>query len=102
MKYKTYYYPKEIQLEQLLGVSDDCYSGDGEQYSLEYKNGLFNEMDMSDIGIKYDIERAIKTGLFTVKERDVIQKILYVDAQLDAVQRKLKERAAKKLSKLLK
>ena len=62
----------------------------------EYKLGLYCEMDTDAIGIKTDLSRLFKKGIFTANEKKALVKKL-ADCQLTTTERKAFQRALVKL-----
>lgn len=81
-----------ISLDELREKEDT----EDESTSFEYKLGLYCEIDTDSIGIKADLSRLFKKGLFTPNEKKAIVRKL-ADYRLDPTERKSYQRALEKL-----
>jgi len=62
----------EISLDELR----ERLAREDESSLLEYRLGLYCEMDTESIGVKADLSRLFKQGLFTEREKKVLVKKL--------------------------
>ena len=83
---------EEISLDELREKEND----EDESTLFEYKLGLYSEMDTDYIGIKADLSRLFKQGLFTANEKKALVKKL-TECQLTTTERKAYQRALVKL-----
>jgi hypothetical protein len=84
--------PVEISLDELREKEDT----EDESTFLEYKLGLYCEIDTDSIGIKADLARLFKKGFFTPNEKKALVRKL-ADCRLDPTERKSYQRALEKL-----
>ena len=83
---------EEISLDELREKEND----EDESTFFERKLGAFSEMDTESIGIKVDLSRLFKQGIFTANEKKSLVKKL-ADCDLTATERKAFQRALVKL-----
>jgi len=83
---------EEISIDELREKVDD----EDESTFFEYKLGLYCEMDTDAIGIKTDLSRLFKKGIFTANEKKSLVKKL-ADLPLTDAERKAFQRALVKL-----
>jgi hypothetical protein len=83
---------EEISIDELREKVDD----EDDSTFFEYKLGLYCEMDTDSIGIKTDLSRLFKKGVFSASEKRSIVKKL-ADLQLNTAERKAFQRALVKL-----
>ena len=83
---------EEISLDELREKEND----EDESTFFERKLGAFCEMDTESIGIKVDLSRLFKQGIFTANEKKSLVKKL-ADCDLTATERKAFQRALVKL-----
>ena len=83
---------EEISLDELREKEND----EDESTFFERKLGAFCEMDTESIGIKVDLSRLFKQGIFTANEKKSLVKKL-ADCDLTATERKAFQRAVVKL-----
>lgn len=91
IKYKTIPV-EEISLDEQREKED----AEDESTFFEYKLGLYCEIDTDSIGIKADLSRLFKKGLFTPTEKKAIVRKL-ADYRLNPTERKAYQRALEKL-----
>lgn len=84
--------PKNISLDEVR----EKISEEEESNQLEFKLGLYSEIDTDLIGIRADLSRLFKNVFFTPAERRAIRKRLS-DIPMDDAERKAFERARRKL-----
>jgi len=82
----------EISLDELREKEDE----EDEGTSFEYKLGLYCEIDTDSIGLRADLSRLFKKGVFSKNERKAIIKKLG-DFKLNTAERKSYQRALQKL-----
>lgn len=85
---------EEISMDELREKED----AEDESTFFEYKLGLYCEMDTDSIGIKADLSRLFKEGVFTPSEKKAIVRKL-ADYKLNPAERKSYQRALEKLKK---
>jgi len=83
---------EEISLDELRGK----IAKEDESSLFEYRLGLYCEMDTDSIGIKADLSRLFKKGIFTQGEKKALVKKL-ADLPLTGIERKSFHRALVKL-----
>ena len=83
---------EEISIDELREKEDD----ENESTFFERRLGLFCEMDTDAIGIKIDLSRLFKKGVFSASEKRAIVKKL-ADLKLNPTERKAFQRALVKL-----
>lgn len=83
---------EEISIDELRKKEDD----EKESTFFEYKLGLYCEMDTDAIGIRTDLSRLFKQGIFSNSEKKALVKKL-ADLQLNQAERKAFQRALVKL-----
>ena len=83
---------EEISLDELREKEND----EDESTFFEYKLGLYSEMDTDAIGLKADLARLFKKGVFTANEKKSLVKKLG-DRPLTIAERKAFQRALVKL-----
>jgi hypothetical protein len=87
----------EIPIEKFLERQDE----NGNTVSLEYREGLYYEMDTGTRGEIANIERLMDNGFLPQREEDAIRKSI-IGLSLNTSERKAKERAITRLrAKLL-
>lgn len=91
IKYKTIPV-EEISMDELREKED----AEDESTFFEYKLGLYCEIDTDSIGIKADLSRLFKKGIFTPTEKKAIVRKL-ADYRLNPTERKAYQRALEKL-----
>jgi len=85
---------EEISLDELREKEDE----EDESTFFEYRLGLYCEMDTDSIGIKADLSRLFKKGIFTEGEKKALVKKL-ADVQLGKNEKYAFHRALVKLRK---
>jgi len=83
---------EEISLDELREKEDD----EDKSTFFEHRLGLYYEMNTDAIGIKTDLSRLFKKGIFTANEKKSLVKKL-ADCDLTATERKAFQRALIKL-----
>ena len=91
IKYKTIPV-EEISMDELREKEDL----EDETTFFEYRLGLYCEMDTDSIGIRTDLSRLFKKGVFSPTEKKAIIKKL-ADYKLNPAERKAYQRALQKL-----
>lgn len=92
IKYKTIPV-EEISMDELREKED----AEDETTFFEYKLGLYCEMDTESIGIRADLSRLFKEGVFSTSEKRALVKKL-TDFKLNPSERKSYQRALGKLT----
>lgn len=83
---------EEISIDELREKEND----EDESTFFEYKLGLYCEMDTDSIGIRTDLSRLFKKGIFSDSEKKALVKKL-ADVPLTGIERKTFHRALVKL-----
>ena len=86
---------EEISLDEIREKED----AEDETSLFEYRLGLYCEMDTDSIGVRADLSRLFRKGVFTASEKRAIVKKLG-DFKLDPSERKAFQRALQKLKNL--
>lgn len=86
---------EEVSLDELREHENE----EDESTLSEYRLGLYCEMDTEGIGVRADISRLIKQGVFNTSEKKALAKKL-ADLPLSPNERKAFERALVKLRKI--
>ena len=83
---------EEISLDELREKEDE----EDKSTFFEHRLGLYYEMNTDAIGIKTDLSRLFKKGIFTANEKKALVRKL-ADCQLTTTERKAFQRAVVKL-----
>lgn len=86
---------EEVSLDELREHENE----EDESTLFEHRLGLYCEMDTDTIGVRADLSRLFKQGVFTTGEKKALVKKL-ADLPLTANERKAFERALLKLRKI--
>ncbi len=88
---------KHVPVEEIsMDEMRENENAEDESTFFEYKLGLYCEMDTNSIGIKADLSRLFKKGIFSNSEKKALVKKL-ADLKLNPLERKAFQRALEKL-----